>query len=358
MTDREAIIAFNLTDRVGIATLETLVHEYGSPAAAWEALPEEKRVSRSGNDIDPVAELALAKRYGVTLLTYMDEGYPEILRSAPRFPLCLYIKGDVKALSKPGVAIVGTRKASTYGLDHARIIARDLARQNVNIFSGLALGIDGESHRGALEGGGTTVGVLGSALDKFYPEQNRKLAREMVEKGGAVVSQFPFGRECDATTFPIRNQVVAALASAVLAIESPKHSGTLLTCQNALDLGRPVMALPGRVDSRTSEGCLALIRDGAALVRNAKDVCDEIGVKYLEVPKDDKSGDKSAIRTTPYSIEESIVMRHIDEVGVSMDTLAAKSGFSVMEVMSLTMRLRMKGRLRFLPGNRVALPAE
>ena len=356
MTDREAVIAFNLTDRVGSVTLDKLIAEYGSPSAAWEAMPPEKQVSRSGLDIDVKRELDLAKRYGVTLLTCLDDDYPAVLKSAPRYPLCLYIKGSVASLSKKSVAMVGTRKATTYGLDHARIIARDLARQGVAIISGLALGIDAASHKGALEGGGITVGVLGSALDKFYPDQNRELAREMVKSGGAVVSQFPFGRECDTTTFPIRNQVVAALSCGVVAIESPKHSGTLLTCQNALDLGRPVMALPGRVDARSSEGCLALIRDGAALVRNAQDVCDELGVKYIEVK--DEGPSKAAKQTAAFTVEESLVMRHVDEIGVSMDVLAAKTGFSTMKVMSLTMSLRLKGRVRFLPGNRVALPAE
>ena len=149
------------------------------------------------------------------------------------------------------------------------------------VVSGLALGIDAAAHQGALAGDGATIGVIGSALDRFYPEQNRPLARDIIKRGGAVVSQFPFGRECDTTTFPIRNQVVAGLSLGVVAVEAPVKSGTLLTCRDALDLGRSVMALPGRVDSRTSQGCLNLIAEGARMVRNADDVCAELGI---EVP--------------------------------------------------------------------------
>ena len=249
MTDREAYVAFNLTDNIGSVGVSRLVSVHGSPAAAWEAYP--KKTSRSGGPIDWDAEFALARRYGVEMLTIGDKGYPERLRNSPGAPLVLYVKGNVEALSAASVAIVGTRRATTYGKDQAYRFGRDLAAAGWCVLSGLALGIDAESHRGALDAGGTTVGIIGSGLDRFYPEENRALAREIVEKGGAVVSEFPFGRSPDVQTFPQRNHVVAALSSGVLAVECPVKSGTLLTTSFAADLGRPVMALPGRVDSRS-----------------------------------------------------------------------------------------------------------
>ena len=285
------------------------------------------------------------------------------------------MKGDVAALSKPAVAIVGTRRVTPYGADQAAKFAHDLAANGWMILSGLALGVDAEAHRAALDAGGVTVGVLGSGLDQFYPPENRELAREMVRKGGAVVSEFPFGRTPDTQTFPQRNHVVAALAKGVLAIEAPPKSGTLITTGIAADLGRTVMAVPGRVDSRSSAGCLALIRDGARLVRHARDVEEELCgfLPGLEQPLAKKAGAKAkkadavrdeasapAVRAAcpppPFSLEEALVMKHVDAEGVSMDRLVQLTKLPAAKVNALCMALRLKGRVRFFPGNRVALP--
>jgi DNA processing protein len=284
-------------------------------------------------------------------------------------PLALYVKGNVKALSRPAIAMVGTRRSTEYGRNEASKLSFDLASNGWAIISGLALGIDAAAHRGALDASGVTVGVLGSALDMFYPDENRSLAREMIEKGGAVVSEFPFGRGADEHTFPQRNRVVAALSRGVIAIEAPVKSGTLITTSLAAELGRTVMALPGRVDSRASAGCLKLIRDGARLVRNARDVEEEMGDLFgrsavtaggtgeseAEAEKD-REKEKARFADAPFNVDESIVMRNLGEEPVSVDVLAAKTGFGAAKINSLTMSLRLKGRIRFFPGNRVALP--
>lgn len=355
MSDRQAYIAFNLTDRIGPAKLERLAEAAGgSVAAAWEAYPE--KVSRTGGEVDVAAEEELAKRYGVKIVTPADEGYPARLRGVPGAPLALYVKGDVAALSKPMVAIVGTRRATPYGHAVAHRLAADLASAGWCVVSGLALGIDADGHRGALDARGLTVGVIGSGLDRFYPERNRDLAREIVAKGGAVASQFPFGRPADEQTFPIRNHVVAALAQGVVAVECPQKSGTLITTGIAGDLGRPVMAVPGQVDSHMSAGCLDLIRNGATLVRNADDIIEVLSplsprklAKEEPVPARDPEA-------PPYTVEESLVMLHVDAVGVSVDELVAKTGLPPRKVNSIAMELRLKGFVRFLPGNRIALP--
>ena len=256
ISEREAFVAFNLTDKVGSVKLAELVAAAGSASAAWETYPF--KVARSGGEIDWKREFSLAKRYGVEIVTPVDAAYPPQLLEQPSHPLALYVKGDASLLSSPSVAIVGTRRATPYGLDQSFKIAKGLAEEGWVVVSGLALGIDAESHRGALAAEGKTVGVIGSGLDEFYPEENRALAREIVEKGGAVVSEFPFGRSPDTQTFPQRNHTVAALARGVVAIEAPFKSGTLITTSCAADMGRVVMALPGRVDSRSSAGCLQL----------------------------------------------------------------------------------------------------
>ena len=366
MTERQAYVAFNLTGNVGFATVSELVARAGSVVAAWEAYP--KKVSRTGGDVDWQRELEQAKSFGVTIVTPADEAYPRQLREAPGAPLALYVKGDVAALARPSVALVGTRRTTTYGRTLANRLAYDLAKAGWSVVSGLALGVDAEAHRGALEAGGVTVGVIGSGLDRFYPEENRELAREIVKKGGAVVSEFPFGRPPDQQTFPIRNHVVAALVRGVVAVEAPVRSGTLITTGIAADLGRTVMAVPGRIDDRMSAGCLKLIREGAILVRDADDVLEAMSEL---LPRGRETGDRrqgagasSVLRlkssnpdpeTPKYSIEEAMVMTHVDADGISVDELVHRTGLPVEKVNALTISLRIKGFVKFLPGNRISL---
>lgn len=363
LSEREACVAFNLTDKIGSVGVGELVDRFGSIAAAWDQY--DAKVSRKGGTIDVQGEFDKARRYGVRILTEVDDDYPETLRKTRGHPLVLYIKGDVKALSLPSVAIVGTRRATAYGLDQANRLGHDLAQSGWCIVSGLALGIDAEAHKGALAAGGISVGVLGSALDRFYPEQNRELAREIVKRHGAVVSEFPFGREPDQQTFPQRNHVVAALSSGVVAVEAPVKSGTLITAAIAADIGRVVMAVPGRVDSPRSAGSLNLIREGATLVRCAADVAEalsELALKMVEKPKSSTARrsepERPAAAAPAFTIEEAIVIREVTAEGVSMDKLVQLTGLPVAKVSAICMTLRLKERVRFLPGNRVALPRQ
>lgn len=358
MTEKEAYVAFNLTDKVGPVKAARLKGEFGSLAAAWEAWPA--KIARAGGEVDVEREFALAAKFGVEILTPVDAGYPKMLLESPGGPLALYVKGDAKALSKPSIAMVGTRRMTPYGADVAYKMARELASSGWAIVSGLALGIDAESHKGALAAEGATVGILGSGLDMFFPEENRSLAREIVQKGGAVASEFPFGRPPDQSTFPQRNHIVAALSKGVVAIECPPKSGTLITTAAAADLGRIVMAVPGRVDSRSSAGCLSLIREGATLVRNARDVEEALGELF---PREaNKPAKRSAtLEEKPrskFSLEEAMVMKLLDREGVPMDLIAVKSGLGAAKANAICMMLRLKGAVRFFPGNRVALPRE
>ena len=366
MTDRQAYVAFNLTEKVGFATVSELVARAGSVVAAWEAYP--KKVSRTGGAIDWEAEFETARRFGVEIVTPADADYPPQLRGVPGSPLALYVKGSAKALFVPAIALVGTRRATSYGRDVANRLAHDLAQAGWSVVSGLALGIDAEAHRGALAAGGVTVGVIGSGLDRFYPQENRELAREIAKKGGAVVSEFPFGRPPDQQTFPIRNHVVAGLARGLVAVEAPSRSGTLITTAIAADLGRTVMAVPARIDSRMSAGCLKLIREGAILVRNADDVLEAMNellprgegkaVSARGVPDADETippRPPADPETPRYSVEESLVMLHVDGDGISLDELSRLTKLPMAKVNALVMSLRIKGFVKFLPGNRISL---
>ena len=357
MTESQAYIAFNLTDNVGFATVEKLVARFGSAVAAWEEFP--RKVSRTGGCVDYRQEEEIASKYGIKIVTPADKGYPSILLESPGAPLALYVKGRVEAMSKPSVAIVGTRRATSYGLDTARRLAGELSEAGWAIVSGLALGIDAAAHRGALSAGGTTVGFLGSALDRFYPDENRELAREMVEAGGAVVSEFPFGRPADQITFPVRNHVVASISKGVVAVECPAKSGTLITAAIAAEIGRTVMAVPGRVLDRYSAGCLKLIRDGAMLVHNSDDVIEALSgfaglMRQAAKPAPVEPND-GGDALPAYSPEEAMIMLHVDDVGVPVDEIVEKTKLPVEKVNALVMALRVKGFVKFLPGNRVAL---
>lgn len=353
MTEREAYVAFNLTDKVGFSTVEDLAQKAGSVVAAWERYP--KKISRTGDAVDWEGELKVAEDFGVTIVTPADANYPPALAAAPGRPLALYVKGDLAALAKPALALVGTRRATAYGREMANRLGHDLAQAGWAIVSGLALGIDAEAHRGALDARGVTIGVIGSALDRFYPEENRALAREIVAQGGAVVSEFPFGRPPDRETFPIRNHVVAAWARGVIAVEAPLKSGTLITTAIAADLGRTVMAVPARVDSRMSAGCLKLIRDGAVLVRHADDVLEAMS-ELLPRPVKPASTTPAVDPDRPaYTAEESMVMLQVDEDGISLDEIARLTKLPIETVSAVAMTLRIKGFVRFLPGNRISL---
>lgn len=358
MTEREAYIAFNMTEQVGSVKANFLIKEFGTLAKAWEEFPE--KVARSGGQVDYESEIKKAERYGVTILTPLDSDYPESLKSIRSFPLALYVKGDPTILKKLSISMVGTRKCTDYGRRAAFTLARDLAYAGWVIVSGLALGIDGESHRGALGAKGLTIGVLGSGLDQFYPEENRELGREIVKSGGAVISQFPFGRYADKETFPMRNHIVAALSRGTIAVETPIKGGTMLTATNAAEMGRVVMAVPGPIDSRESRGCHKLIRNGAVLVQNIDDVMEELG-QIGEGLRVTEGGEKVLTKNEegksslpPYTLEESLVMRIVETTGTKIDKIVRESGLSSAKVNSIAMELRLKGRIKFLPGNRIA----
>ena len=380
MTEREAYIAFNLLPDVGAVRVARLVSEYGSAVAAWEALPD--KLDWDGKPPRWEREIEHAAKAKVTLVTLLDETYPALLREISSPPLVLYVAGDPAALSKDGVALVGTRHPTLYGTDTAQKFAVGLAHAGWAIYSGLAVGIDAAAHRGALLAGGVTAGILGGALDKFYPKDNTRLAREIVDAGGAVVSEFPFGRSPDAKTFPQRNRVVSGLSRGVIAIEAPVQSGTLITCRLAGEQGRAVMAVPGRIDCRNAMGCLHLIREGAQMVTSVDDVLEELsplGRPEKTTKPVPKAGDSAPKGTVPISgkplaavqpsrtkkapaprpaisLEESMVLRALpDEGGTDIDAVARAAGLPIAKTNTLLVQLRLKRCVRFLPGNRVAL---
>jgi DNA processing protein len=221
--------------------------------------------------------LAAATRSGLQTIAWGDPLYPPMLAAIPDAPAVLWLRGHAAALSRPQIAIVGARAASAYGLDTARRLASELVARGFAIVSGLARGIDGAAHRGALDGRGITVGVLGSGADIMYPPEHDQLGRE-IECAGAITSEFPPGTEPLPFHFPMRNRIISGLSRGIVVVEASERSGSLITAHAAIEQGREVMAVPGSVLNGRNGGGHALIKDGAALVERAEDVLDALGL--------------------------------------------------------------------------------
>ena len=221
-------------------------------------------------------EIEAAGKAGVAIVTFEDAVYPHGLRNLPDPPPFLYVRGKFEPDDEAAVAIVGSRRATPYGVWVAGEIGRGLAATGVTVVSGLARGIDTAAHRAALEAGGRTIAVLGSGIDIVYPKENRRMF-ERVARAGAVVTEFPFGAPPEPYHFPVRNRLISALSAAVVVVEAARDSGSLITARLAGDeLGLPVCAVPGPITSQTSMGCNDLIYDGAAPVRDLRDVLAEL----------------------------------------------------------------------------------
>ncbi|MEJ5337624.1 MAG: DNA-processing protein DprA [Thermus sp.] len=277
------------------------------------------------------AERRRAKALGVKILGLWEEAFPESLKALPQPPTHLYLKGS---LESPAVALVGTRKASPWALGFARRLARALAEAGAYVVSGLARGIDREAHLGALEAGGRTLGVLGSALDRVYPPEHQSLA-ERVD----LLSEFPFGTGAKAEFFPRRNRLIAGLAQAVIVVEAPLDSGALITARHALELGKEVLAVPGRPTDENSLGANRLIQDGAYPVLAPEDTLSYLGLKGR--PKD-----------PGLPPEEQALYEALRKGEALPEDLAQALGLSVGEVLGLLARLELKGLARALPGGR------
>lgn len=358
MTEHEAFVAFNMLPDVGAVKVASLAQKHGGVVAAWEALPDKS--DWQGKLVDWKAEILRARRQHVTIVTCEDRRYPATLNDLPSKPLALYVAGNPDVLSLPGVAVVGTRLPTLYGSDMAERFAAGIVKGGFSVISGLATGIDGEAHKGALGAGGVTIGVLGGALDMFFPEENRELGRRIVAAGGAVISEYPFGFPPGKKTFPQRNRIVAALARGVLAVEAPAQSGTLITCAFAKKLGCRVMAVPANLDSKNSFGCWSLIREGALMVTSGEDVVAAVsdgsrpcGAAKAEVPAR-RAESRTSGGTQSLTLEEAALLRALPSTGITLDRLAHAAKLPASVVSAAAISLRLKKKVRFLPGNRLA----
>ena len=344
---------------VGNVTYRRLLESFGSPAKVLAASSEElvavKGIGQAavssiiGHDYKEAAdeESAAFVRSGARLVTLLDNDYPPLLREIPDPPPYLYLKGSLPA-SMTAIAVVGSRRASDYGLAITARFARELAEQSVTVISGMAMGVDATAHRSALQASGDSIGVLGCGIDLIYPPQNRQLYRDMAEHG-AIVTEFPVGAPPDAPNFPRRNRIISGLARGVLVVEAAEQSGSLITARFALEQGREVFAVPGNINSRASRGTNSLIKQGAKLVESVADILGELPPENVSLPQ---WALKQGFDLTP--AEENICAR-LAEGPLHIDELTVRCGLTVSAVSAMLLRLELQGAVLQLSGKMFAL---
>lgn len=298
-------------------------------------------------------DYAWLERDDARLFALADSDYPALLRQIADPPPLLYVLGDVHALAVPQLAVVGSRNPSRAGRETAEQFAAGLVQVGLAITSGLAAGIDGAAHLGALNAGGRTLAILGTGVDRVYPANHRELARRIVAEGGALVSEFPLGMGPHASHFPRRNRILSGLALGTLVVEAALRSGSLITARQALEQGREVFAIPGSIHNPLARGCHRLIREGAKLVESVDDVLEDLEglVGYLRAQLEEAGPEAApAISADP---DEAALLRALGADPASIDQLVERSGLTADRVSSMLLALELQGRVHVLPGGRV-----
>lgn len=352
---------------VGPRTIARLIAHFGEPAAVCRASSEVLRglglapgaiTALHDPDLDAMDRaLDWAAQPGAHLITLTDPRYPPLLAQIPDPPAVLYVRGDPLVLSEPQIAIVGSRNPSPVGEQVTRELASRLAGLGLVVTSGLAVGVDGAAHQGALEAG-RTIAVLGTGPDQVYPARHRELARR-IAVAGALVTEYPPNEGPRARNFPRRNRVISGLALAALVTEAAPRSGSLITTRHALEQGREVFAVPGSVRNPLARGCHALIRDGARLVEDAEQVLEELAplLRGFVSPPPEVGGQGPTAPPVPASANglDPDYQRLLDAMGydpLAVDELVRTTGLSVQCLSSMLLVLELEGHVSSVPGGR------
>jgi len=282
------------------------------------------------------------------ILTWADTDYPPQLKQISSPPLVLFVRGSLEALAKPQLAIVGSRRPTDQGRRLTREFSRELAKLGLVITSGLALGIDGAAHRGALDGGGRTVAVAGTGPDRIYPGAHKNLAVEIVSQG-AIVSEFPPGTPPRPRNFPRRNRIVSGLALGTLVIEATRNSGSLITARYALEQGREVMAVPGDIHNPQAKGCNALIRQGARLVETVEEVLEALNLLSPAVTSEAEQPPLPG-NSNELADEYQDLLNKIDYAPTPVDQLVDETGLPPEDIASMLLILELEGHVASVAG--------
>lgn len=327
------LTAFATPEAIFQATEQQLTAVSGIPAELARAITSYRRRDETA------ARLSNLQRLGVRIVCFSDPDYPENIRYLPHMPPVLFIRGEIEPRDRQAVAIIGTRRPSHYGQRIAERLGAELARAGITVISGLARGIDTCAHEAALAASGRTIAVLGSGIDVIYPPENRRLAEQIVA-AGAIITEFPPGTGPLAMNFPKRNRLISGLAQAVVAVEAGEKSGVLNTCSWAREQGRPVFAVPGRIDDERSRGTNRLIQQGARLITSSREVLEALGI----------SASAEAGPAVELQSGERQVLTAVGNEPVHIDELCSATGLPVTDLMTILFQLEVKGLIRQLPG--------
>lgn len=362
MSDDRYWLAFNLVNGIGPAKLRALLDRFGDLEAAWHA--PEAALSAIGIDRRALAQLAEMRRTldlerqlarvrasGARLVHWESADYPRSLVETPNAPPLLFVKGELLDTDSWAVAVVGTRRLTSYGRQMTHEIVAALAARGITIVSGLARGIDAVAHKTALDVGGRTIAVLGSGLDEIYPPENRRLADAIAAGRGAVVSEYALGVRPEAKNFPPRNRIISGLSLGVIVVEAGLKSGALITADFAMEQGRELFALPGNVTSPMSAGPNRLIQNGARLITSAEDVLRELNLDQVE--------QQQAVQMMlPESAEEALLLTHLTREPTHIDELSRASGLPAALVSSTLTLMELKGMVQQVGGMQYAVMRE
>jgi DNA processing protein len=354
-------VGFNKVSGIGAARLRALLDYFGDLETAWRASSHDlqqagldkrslSNLLAARSEIDLDAELARLARIGVQVLTWDDADYPRNLREVYNAPPVLYMRGRIEERDEWSVAVVGTRRASVYGKEAARMLGMGLAQAGVTVVSGLAQGIDTLAHRACLDAGGRTLAVLGCGVDVVYPSQNARLAAEIVERG-ALVSEYALGTRPEARNFPPRNRIISGLTLGTVVVEADLGSGALITADFAAEQNREVFAVPGSVFNRNSRGTNDLIQQGAKMVCTVADVLEELNLTMV-------SEQAQARAVIPENETEALLLDYLSAEPVHVDELRRAVKLPIAQVSSTLALMELKGMVRQVGGMNYVLARE
>jgi DNA processing protein len=354
-------VGFSRVSGIGAARLRALLDYFGHIEAAWQAPPHDLQQAgldkrslanllRARERLDLDAEVEKLARAQVQVLTWDDDAYPPNLRQIFNAPPVLHVRGSLETRDEWAVAVVGTRRASVYGKEAARMIATGLARAGVTVVSGLARGIDTVAHRAALEAGGRTLAVLGSGLDIIYPYENKQLAAQIIERG-ALLSEYPLGTRPEGRNFPPRNRIISGLTLGTVVVEAGRSSGALITADFAAEQGRDVFSVPGSIFARGSQGTNNLIQQGAKVVCDISDVLEELNLTMI-------SHQAQARAILPDNETEAALLAHLSAEPIHVDALGREVDMPIAEVTSTLALMELKGQVRQVGGMNYVLARE
>ncbi len=351
---------------IGNYLFKKLIKRFKSPEAVFEASCSElssidgisERLAgvikkfKAPEDLKKEIDAAIKKGY--MIITMSDRDYPLLLLEIPDPPPLLYVSGNLCSSSK-NIAVVGSRNATDYGLSITKRLCSELVSNNITVVSGMARGIDTAAHEGALNGNGKTIAVLGSGLGRIYPVQNTKLFH-MISENGAVISELPLMAEPDAFNFPARNRIISGISLGTVVVEATKRSGSLITARLAAEQNREVFAVPGSIESFKSTGTHTLIKQGAKLVENVKDIIDELS-NVLVSNKNTAIKEKKEIDSQDICLnaEESQVLKALESYPVHIDELTRKVKMETGKLLSILLKLELQDLIKQAPGKLFSL---